>query len=360
MRILHVLYSLSAEGSPRLALGLLEQARTRGHDGVVLPLVAAPDDLRHEFAAAETHVLDPVGWRGRDYISLLIQMRRVLRAHRVDGVVCYTLGPHVAVALAARSLGIPVLVHIGNAPPDDPSARSKIKWQLRIGRRFVKMHVACSEYVRNRVMTDYGMPATSVVAILNGIDLPRFLDVRTRPRPHESALRFGMVGSFEVHKDQMTLIRALAAMAGDGNEARLELVGSGTKEPDLRALADELGVTHLIAWRGYVSDVREALERLDVFAYSVSSQEGLGIALVEALAAGIPCVGSDVGACKEVLKDGQLGKLLVPGDARAWAEAIVQASRDEAVPPVELVRFDIATTAESYEGLFTKGDAEWS
>lgn len=358
MRILHILYSLSAEGSPRLALGLLEQARARGEVGAVLPLVPAPDDLRHDFETAGVRVFDPVGWTGRDYISMVVRMRRLLRTDRFDGIVCYTLGPHIAIGLAARSSAIPILVHIGNAPPDDPSARSKIKWQLRIGRRLVRMHVACSSYVRDRVMADYGMPAKDVVTILNGIDLPHFLEVRERPRTVDGALHFGMVGSFEVHKDQATLVRALAAMSDKGIEARLELVGRGTKEPHLRALAEELGVGHLVRWTGTVSDVREALERLDVFAYSVSAQEGLGIALIEALAAGLPCVGSDVGACREVLQDGELGRLLTTEDPDVWAEAIVETRGAGAVPSNKLARFDIATTAESYELLLAGGHTE--
>lgn len=358
MRILHVLHSLSAEGSPRLALGLLEQARDRGEVGGVLPLVPEPNDLRNDFEAAGVRVFDPMGWTGRDYISMVLRMRKFLRHHRFDGIVCYALGPHVSISLVARSLHIPVLVHIGNAPPDDPSARRKIKGLLRVGRRFVTIHVACSEYVRGRVVSDYGMPATAVVTILNGIDLGRFLAVRGRRRPHSGVLTFGMVGSFEVHKDQATLVRALRAMVDKAAEARLELVGRGTNEPHLRTLSEELGVNHLISWSGTVSDVSTALERFDVFAYSVGPQEGLGIALIEALAAGIPCVGSDVGACREVLQDGELGRLVATQDPEVWAEVIVEARETGPVPAERLARFDIASTAESYERLLERRGAE--
>ncbi len=61
---------------------------------------------------------------------------------------------------------------------------------------------------------------------------------------------------------------------------------------------------------------------MDVFVFSTTAEEGLGIALIEAMAAGVPVVASDVPACREVLDNGALGVLVPPGDAAALAAAI--------------------------------------
>jgi glycosyltransferase involved in cell wall biosynthesis len=286
---------------------------------------------------------------------MVVRMRRVLRNNEVDAIICYTLGAHLPIAFAAWASGIPVLLHIGNAPPDDPSARRKIGLQLRLGRRFVRMHVACSQYVRDRVVRDYGMPPSDVVAIVNGIDLPAFLAVRQRPRNSGGPLQLGMIGSFAVHTDQATLIRALAALATRGVDVRLELVGRGTREQELKAVADSLLVADRITWTGTLSDVRDPLGRFDVFAYSVTDQEGLGIALIEALVAGVPCVGSDTGACREVLDNGSLGALVVEDTADAWADAILGVRGVGPVPVEQLARFDIGATALAYERLLGAG-----
>lgn len=349
MKVLHVLYSLSAEGSPRLAAGMLQQARDLGHDGAVLPLVGVPDDLRRDFESAGAQMFEPAGWTGRNYFSLFRRMRRILRRGRFDGVICYGIGPHISVGLAAKTLDTPVVLHIGNAPPDDRSTRFKIKWLLRLGRRFTLVHVACSDYVRERMISAYRIPPSAVVSVPNGIDLQRFIAIREpRGGRKRGPFYFGMVGSFEVHKDQATLVRALKALTDKGIDARLELVGRGSNEPHLRALAQRLGVAELIRWSGTLSDVRVALERFDVFAYSVTPQEGLGIALIEALAAGVPCVGSDVGACREVLLDGELGRLLTTQEPEPWSTAILEARGAEVVAPAMLTRFDISTTSDSY------------
>jgi glycosyltransferase involved in cell wall biosynthesis len=267
-----------------------------------------------------------------------------------SGVICYSIGTHVSVSIAASWRGLKTLVHIGNAPPEERKSRMKMKLQFQVGRPFVTRHIACSRFVREISIKTYGLSERSIVAVPNGIDLERFLSLREQrtPRAVGSPIVIGMVASFEVHKDQETLIQTMAVLKQRGVAARLRLVGTGTKHDALQALAREQGAFDLIDWVGSVSDVRPELLNMDVFAYSVHPQEGLGIALVEAMASGLPAVGADVGACQEVLDWGKHGALIKNRDPQAWANALVHAAEQPAASTEVLAQYDIHQTASAY------------
>jgi glycosyltransferase involved in cell wall biosynthesis len=76
--------------------------------------------------------------------------------------------------------------------------------------------------------------------------------------------------------------------------------------------------------------VPEILGQSDIFVFSTTRQEGLGTVLLEAMAAGLPVIASDVPACREVLADGRWGALVAPGDAGALAAAVIAGARDRA------------------------------
>lgn len=346
----HVLHWLKAEGSPRLALSLVrEELRRTGKPPVVLALVEeCESSIEPAFRelGVEVHY---VGWN-RDFGKLIFRMNSLLKRIQPAGIICYSIGTHVSVGIAATWRGLKTLVHIGNAPSEEASSRKKMKLQFQVGRPFVTRHIACSHFVRDISIKTYGLPESSIVAVPNGIDLDRFLTLRQDRRPHApgSPFTIGMVASFEVHKDQDTLIRALALLKQRGIAARLRLVGTGTRLDTLQTLARELSVLDSIDWVGSVSDVRPELLKMDVFAYAVHPQEGLGIALVEAMASGLPAVGADVGACQEVLDWGKHGQLVKNRDPATWADALVKAIDQPAIPVDLLSQYDICHTASRY------------
>ena len=153
---------------------------------------------------------------------------RMLRRVRPSGIVCYALGSHVPIGIAAKMQGIPMVLHVGNSPPSEDRARRIIRLQMRVGAWFTSKYIACSEFVRKGCLRDYGLDSEQVETVLNGIRLERFFEVRRRRNICESRpLRICMVGSFEAHKDQATLIRALGLPLRQGEDPWLALVGRG-------------------------------------------------------------------------------------------------------------------------------------
>ena len=97
---------------------------------------------------------------------------------------------------------------------------------------------------------------------------------------------------------------------------------AGEEEAALRRLAEAEGVAARVVFWGRRADIPELLGQMDVCAFSTTRDEGFGIALIEAMAAGLPVVASDVPACREVLADGEAGILVPAGDPEALAAAL--------------------------------------
>jgi len=163
-----------------------------------------------------------------------------------------------------------------------------------------------------------------------------------------------MVASLEPSKDHSTLLRAFATLRRRGQNFRLRLVGEGSLGISLRRLAEDLGIAAHVDWAGRAADVGAELAQMDLFAFAATEDEGLGIALVEALASGLPVVATSVGACREVLQDGRLGVLVEPGNPEALAEGILKGMGGPPVPLAELAQFDIADTWRAYSRLLEK------
>jgi glycosyltransferase involved in cell wall biosynthesis len=145
------------------------------------------------------------------------------------------------------------------------------------------------------------------------------------PRPAESfrrrPLRIITVGRLEPEKAQTDLLTAVALLAKRGRDVRCELVGGGRDMESLRRQAAEAGIAGRVVFHGPVASgapVTALLREADLFVLP-SLSEGLGRALVEAMAVGLPAVGSRVGGVPELLED---ETMFPPGDAGALAEVI--------------------------------------
>lgn len=181
--------------------------------------------------------------------------------------------------------------------------------------RVTTAFVAVSSDVKRYMVSPQGISARKVHLIRNGIDLSHIL-----PRPIEpfhSVPRFITIGRLAAQKDHATLLRALTLVK---RPWRLDLVGSGELEKDLKQLAKGLGISQQICWLEYREDVAQLLSQSDLFCFP-SRWEGLGLAFIEAAAAGVPILASDLPAFHEILsaKD---ATYVPAGDVSAWAAAI--------------------------------------
>lgn len=224
--------------------------------------------------------------------------------------------------------------------------------------------VAISEYNRRFLATYGGDRQTPVHVVHCGI---RPADYAFLPRsvPATGPVRALCVASLQEYKGHRVLFEALAE--GGERLARLELdlVGGGPQRPELGHLAEEVGIAGRVRFHGSLpeDEVRALLERADLFVLpSVVAadglMEGLPVALMEALACGLPVVSTRLSGIPELVRHEQTGLLAEPGDPASLARALerVLSARDPVAPAAgrALVEaeFDVDRTAGQLAALF--------
>ncbi|CCG03759.1 glycosyltransferase [Blastococcus saxobsidens] len=171
-----------------------------------------------------------------------------------------------------------------------------------------------------RALADDGVAAERVSTIPSGFDPALFGGHGSDVFPEAGRPRIGYVGRLAEQKRADVLVHAFGRMA---EEAALVVVGDGPERERVRQLVRASPVAERITMTGFVdhSAVPGVLASLDVLVLP-SAYEEMGSVLVEAMAAGLPVVASDVGGIPEVVRDGETGLLVPPGDVDALAGAL--------------------------------------
>ncbi|MEW2358119.1 glycosyltransferase [Spirillospora sp. NPDC029432] len=193
----------------------------------------------------------------------------------------------------------------------------------------------------------------------NADHMPNALHVRPGSVPAEREPVVVCVGRLAHEKGVDLAIEAWAAIAERHPEWRLRLYGTGPREDDLRAQAARLGVAGSVEFAGVTADVPGALGRASVFALP-SRQEGLPMALLEAMAAGLPAVAFDCApGVRDLVADGRNGLLVRAGDTAAFAAELERLITDPALrarlggeAPRAVRRFDPEAVLDRWEWLF--------
>jgi glycosyltransferase involved in cell wall biosynthesis len=131
----------------------------------------------------------------------------------------------------------------------------------------------------------------------------------------------GTAGRLVPVKGIVHLIHAIHLLRSRIPDVRLEIAGSGPEEPALRRVVQQLGLNDRVTFLGWQTDLAPLFERWDVFAMP-SIEEAFGIAALEAMAAGLPVVATNVGGVPELVEHGKTGWLVPPGDPVALSERL--------------------------------------
>ena len=329
--VLIVLMSLVAEGTPQLALQLARQWRQDGLNVEVLVMQPEPRDMQAEFQALglPLHWVDLGNGLSR-YWALLCHSYRLCRRLRARSVMSFPLGWHAFVAIGARLAGASrICAYVGNPPPIWTGASfRKFKLMVQLGRPFTHRLICCSRYLLDLTLRDFQVGPKEATVIYNSCDLDAFTSTPAPQDQSHEPPRIAMTARLEVHKDQPTLIRAAALLKTQGSPIEVWLIGEGSRRAELQQLINELNVADNVKLLGSRRDVPALLSQCDLFVFQALRDEGFGIALAEAMAARLPIVATNVGACREVLEAGRCGLLVPEQDPDAMAKGILQALQD--------------------------------
>jgi len=256
-------------------------------------------------------------------LPYVIRILAYCRNRRID-VVVHNNAVCAAAIVVSKLLGTPLVV-----------MQRGSEWQSRMMRmlaRGVTIGVANSEATRKE-LSRLGIPEQRLRIVYPPVDTQRFnRDIDGRPLRPEFGVGtgtrcFGIVGQLIRWKGQDTFLRAahmvlrkvpnaLAFVVGEAPE------GNNEFEIELKRLAAELGISESVVFTGFRSDTPQVMKMLDVIVHASSLPEPFGRVIVEAMAVGRPVVATGPGGPSEIIRSGDTGFLVEPGDPAAMAERI--------------------------------------
>ncbi|MEO8692729.1 MAG: glycosyltransferase [Acidimicrobiales bacterium] len=309
-------------------------------------------------AGVPVHCLGTRGWAK---VLWPLRLRRLARDQRYD--IIHTHMP-LSAAIARISLGRrPRFVHTEHNVWERHRRPSRWANSLTFSRNAAV--VAVSTSVAQSIHPPWAAHKPSIEVLLHGINLNEIkLQSADRAKARDALgldptdLVIGTVGNLTRKKNQQMMLHATSVLAERLPNVRLVLIGAGPLEDNLRHLAERLGIADRAIFAGSRKDVLELLPGLDVFCLS-SQFEGLSIALVEAMATGIPCVATAVGGIPEVIEDGVSGLLVAPGATADLVDTLERVLREQSLRTqlgtagrIRASAFDIGRAARRLQALY--------
>ncbi|MFI5329960.1 MAG: glycosyltransferase [Desulfobaccales bacterium] len=272
------------------------------------------------------------GLNGWVWLRFLVHLCWVLVRYRIEIIHTNSYVPGNYARLAAALLRVPVIIdHWHGFSHFNRKRRFICRWLGRV----TDLSLAVSRGVRDYIIAQGALDPAKVRVVPNGVDLARLRPRRPRAEVHRelglaSGTRLvGLVARLDHWgKGHREFFTALAALP-DRYPVEALIIGGGRREVEMRRLAAELGLAGRVHFLGQRDDIPDLLAALDIFVLP-SHSEGVSLALLEAMAVGLPVIASAVGGLPEVVTDGENGLLIPPQDPEALAMALERLLEDPA------------------------------
>lgn len=179
----------------------------------------------------------------------------------------------------------------------------------------VTKYTAVSQSVKNKYINKAKINPSRIEVIYNGIDLNKFQNLPDKITAkkmlgfNESDLLIGYAAKMRPERNHATLIKSVALITTKAPNIKLVLAGDGPEKENLIQLAKKLNISDKVVFLGNREDVPQILTGLDIFV-SPSAYEGMSVAILEAMAAGLPIIASDIEPNRELIKNGTDGFLV--------------------------------------------------
>lgn len=265
-------------------------------------------------------------------ISLIFRLRRLSKEINADIIHTHNAAQWFYGALACLGIKKPVVIHTQHSElkKDKKTLLASLRFLSKKTHSVVGVAEALSDYLANSGRIN----KKKIRVVYNGIDTEKFNIKIDADRKKESLgirkdyLTIGIIARLVPNKDHKNIIDAFKIVCETFGNVQLVIVGDGGLRDGLIKYAKDIEIGKQIYFLGNRRDIPELFKIFDIFVLS-SLIEGLPVTILEAMAAGLSVVATDVGGNREVVIDNYNGFLVPPKDSRRLAEAICVILRDE-------------------------------
>ncbi|MBI4686387.1 MAG: glycosyltransferase [Nitrospirae bacterium] len=319
MRILHTEWSDGLGGQEKRVLAEAAGLSQQGH----YTAIACRGHARIKEEAVKLGIDVHVVPMKKPYdIVSIIKLAKLFREYKIDIVNTHSGVDSWIGGLASKIAKVPVLVRTRHL--NIPLRKSLLNFIHYLP----DVYITCGNNMRNNLVASCGFRADKVVSIPTGVGM-EFFDVTRTP---QAKLKYGLnmdsvvitnAGILRSVKGHEITLRAVKPVLQSIPHARFLIVGDGPLRGALEKLAEELGISRYVIFTGFIEDIPEIYSFTDVAVLS-SWSEGLPQSLLQAMAAGVPVVATNVGGVPEVVTDQKTGILVEPGDYEGLAKGIIR------------------------------------
>ena len=297
----------------------------------------------------------------------LLSLWRLMIKERPDMVHTHTSKAGILGRLAAWLARVPIIVHTAHGHVFyghfGPSVSAFFVLLERIMALITDRMIALTQGERDDYITFSVFRPDRIVTIHSGVEIDHYMTAQVNIEEKKASLGIspkglvvGTVGWLLPIKGPMYLLKAMGSVWQDRAETTLAFVGKGDLKAELGAQACQMGVSDRVKFLGWRDDIPEIMQILDVFVLP-SLNEGMGRVLVEAMASGKPVVGSRVGGVPDLVKHGENGFLVEPGDKNGLSAAIEKLLTDKTVRDQMGEKGRMMAQAFSVENMVEKNDS---
>jgi len=334
MKILYPVIDGEISGGNIICFRIIEESLRRGYEVIInSPTEGKFTDILRE-KGIKVYNLDT---RRSFRFDNAIKLARIIKKENINLV--HSHGP-LGVTILSRLAGwlavVPVINHAHAR--DFPSANPAVRlyhylFNWITNRLFCAQVIAVSESTK-KIMIKQGVSADKVKVVYNGIDTDTLRDsvrisieIRKSFSLNENQRIIGNIGRIDRFKGQHILIESALRVVKEFPEAVFMIIGedlgrAGGYRKELEVLAGDLGIKQSIIFTGYRHDIRDLMNTFDIFVLP-SLEEGLSVAILEAMAAKKAVITTSVGGNPEIVLGGKTGTLVPPKDPDKLADAII-------------------------------------
>jgi glycosyltransferase involved in cell wall biosynthesis len=326
MKILHINTERTWRGGEQQTLYLLRSLIQRQ---ITCHLVCQAGSPMAERAVNAGVTVFPIAMHGEIDLAAGFRIRKLIRKFNYNIIHSHTSHAHSLAFLASIGTGV---VRLVTRRVDFSIFRHRFLKLSGLKYRFMADHyIAISQKIKDVMVAD-GIPGRRIFVAHSGID----------PQKFSSATGGNLLSEFDIkenqkvvinvahladHKGQEYLVRAIPRVLAKLPGTRFFIVGQGELMEKLKETASGLGLKRELIFTGFRDDVADFYQIADLYVMS-SVQEGLGTAVLDALALAKPVVATSAGGLPEIIHDRQTGRLVAPADPEALARGIVDMLTD--------------------------------
>lgn len=370
INILFVLPNFDTGGSEKLVVDLVEHLDKKYFNPIVCVFFSGVYVEKMKELDIPFYVVHDAD-RIKSKIAIVKFLNTIVCKHKINIVNTHHPSTLLQGLLSFKVFNRTILIHTEHTRLDNhPSITPRILRIQRLFMKFIDAALGVSQNVCDFIHNELGVPERKIIKILNGVDIAKFKftqeEANKKRREYREKLGIGfeeivigIFANFRKQKNHELLLRAVRLLKGRGiNNIKVIFAGDGPEREKINKLISEFGLTSYVLSLGMRQDIPELMNMIDIYCLP-SLFEGLPFSLIEAMAAGLPCVATNVEGNSEIVRNLQNGMLVGSNNLEELANALQKLSTDKVLREAlgrqairDVKELSFANMIKKYEELF--------